>query len=257
MIILAPLFRNKYMKNYFLKYSLSLLFATIVGCSINKEDNPTPFVTVPGPIVTDVDGNVYQSVKIGDQSWIKSNLDVSKYSDGTPIPEVSNPADWKNLTTGAWCYYNNDPAIGAIYGKLYNWYAAVGIYDEASLENPDLRKKLAPTGWHVPTDDEWTELTTCLGGENVAGAKMKVTGTALWQIPNTSATNESGFTALPGGYLYSGGSFNFMRYLGYWWCISEYNTYLARTRDMYYHDGYANRNFEPKDSGFSVRCVKD
>lgn len=138
-------------------------------------------------------------VTICTQTWATKNLDVTTYNDGTPIPQVTDPTAWANLTTGAWCYYNNYAANNATYGKLYNWYAAAGIYDAASLANPALRKKLAPTGYHVPTDAEWTILTTCLGGESVAGGKMKSTGTSLWTAPNTAATNSSGFTGLPGG----------------------------------------------------------
>jgi uncharacterized protein (TIGR02145 family) len=113
---------------------------------------------IPGNGVTDIDGDQYNSVIIGTQEWQKENLNVSKYSDGTPIPQVTNASNWASLSTGAWCYYNNDPANGAIYGKLYNWYAVAGIHDAASLTNPDLRKKLAPTGWHIPTDTEWTTI---------------------------------------------------------------------------------------------------
>jgi uncharacterized protein (TIGR02145 family) len=107
-----------------------------------------------------------QTVNIGTQIWTTTNLNVDTYSDGTPIPQVTNPTAWTNLTTGAWCYYNNDPALGAIYGKLYNWYAAVGIYDAASLADPTLRKNLAPTGYHIPTDPEWTTLTAVGSGLN-------------------------------------------------------------------------------------------
>lgn len=160
-------------------------------------------------------------VTICSQTWATRNLGVTTYSDGTVIPQVTDQTQWANLTTGAWCYYNNDPANDAVYGKLYNWYAAAGIYDAASLANPALRKKLAPTGWHVPTDAEWTTLTTCLGGITIAGGKMKETGTAHWQSPNQDATNSSGFTGLPGGYRFSYGSFNFIGNYGFWWSSSE------------------------------------
>ena len=110
-------------------------------------------------------------VTIGTQVWATVNLDVTTYSDGTAIPEVTNATAWAGLTTGAWCYYNNITANGTTYGKLYNWYAVAGIWDEASKTDATLRKKLAPTGWHVPTDAEWTTLTTFLGGETVAGGK--------------------------------------------------------------------------------------
>ena len=216
------------------------------------------FITsnTPSASVTDIDGNTYQSVIICSQVWTKSNLNVSKYSDGTPIPQVTDPTAWANLTTGAWCYYNNDAANGTTYGKLYNWYATAGIYDAASLANPTLRKKLAPTGWHVPSDAEWTTLTTCLGGESLAGGKMKETGTAHWDSPNTGATNSSGFTGLPGGYRYDD-AFGNIGYSGLWWSSSEYYTAYAWYRDLDYSDGDADRYVNDKIYGFSVRCLRD
>ncbi len=216
-----------------------------------------------GPNVTDIDGNVYASVTNCNQIWTQRNLNVSRYSDGTPIPQVTDPTQWANLTTGAWCYYNNDPANGAIYGKLYNWYALMGIHDAVSAANPALRKKLAPAGWHVPTDAEWTQLTDCLGGESVAGGKMKSTGTlsagnGLWQDPNTAATNESGFTGLPAGARVGTGNFGPIGYYGgYWWGWSENGTANAWTRLLSYANGNATRSDNSERSGFSVRCLRD
>ena len=211
------------------------------------------------------------NVIIGTQVWTKTNLDVTTYRDGTPIPEVQDPTAWAGLTTGAWCYYNNNPANGAVYGKLYNWYAVAGIYDAASLANPALRKQFAPTGWHVPTDPEWSILINYLdpnadGGNtfpNVAGGKMKSTGTiqastGLWQSPNTAATNESGFTGLPGGYRYNYGPFYVIGDYGIWWSSSESSsTADAWLRNLYYNDGHAYRSYGPKRHGFSVRCLRD
>jgi uncharacterized protein (TIGR02145 family) len=227
-------------------------------------------INIAGPNVTDTDGNVYQSVTNCGLTFTKQNLNVSRYSDGTPIPQVQNQSQWANLTTGAWCYYNNDPANGAVYGKLYNWYAVAGIYDAASAANPALRKKLAPTGWHVPTDGEWSSLINCLdpnadGGitfPNTAGGKMKSigtiqAGTGLWQSPNTAATNESGFTGLPAGFRYSNGGFTSIGSFGVWWSSSEYNTANAWYRYLNYDDGGAGRNFYNKTYGFSLRCLRD
>jgi uncharacterized protein (TIGR02145 family) len=129
------------------------------------------------------------SVTICSQVWATKNLDVTTYSDGTVIPQVTDPTAWESLTTGAWCYYNNDPANGAVYGKLYNWYAVAGIYDAASLANESLRKILAPTGWHIPSDAEWTTLITFLGGPAAAGGKMKEAGICHWEYPNISKSN--------------------------------------------------------------------
>ena len=227
-------------------------------------------INIAGPNVTDIDGNTYQSVSNCGLTFTKQNLNVSKYSDGTPIPQVQNPTQWTNLTTGAWCYYNNDTASEAVYGKLYNWYAAAGIYDAASAANPALRKNLAPTGWHVPTDGEWSSLINCLdpfanGGNNfpnIAGGKMKAkgtiqAGTGLWQDPNTEATNESGFTGLPAGLRYTDVTFGAIGLYGYWWSSSEFNTAIAWYRSLYYYYGNAGRGGNDKKGGFSVRCLRD
>lgn len=217
-------------------------------------------INVPGPNVTDVDGNNYQSVTNCGFTFTKQNLNVSKYSDGTPIPQVTDPTQWANLTTGAWCYYQNNTANGNIYGKLYNWYAVAGIYDAASAANPALRKKLAPTGWHIPSDTEWTQLTNCLGGESVAGGKMKSMGTSLWLTPNTDATNASGFTGLPNGYRGNGGggAFNSIGSIGTWWSSSENgSTTSARSRNVGNSSGIINNFVDLSYFGFSVRCISD
>ncbi len=216
-------------------------------------------INVPGPNITDIDGNVYSSVTNCNQTWSQRNLNVSKYSDGTPIPQVTDQTVWANLTTGAWCYYSNDPTKEAIYGKLYNWYAVAGINDAAAATNPALRKKLAPTGWHIPTDAEFNQLTACLGGMGVAGGKMKATGTiqagtGLWNSPNTNATNASGFTGLPGGFRYNNG---FSSGLGNWWSSSESLTSSAWYLELLYNYGSANRGGFNKIYGLSVRCIKD
>jgi uncharacterized protein (TIGR02145 family) len=247
-------------KNNAMIHKQSIKTADLDSITFRRPANPNG-LNIPGPNVTDIDGNSYQSVTNCGLTFTKQNLNVSKYTDGTPIPQVSDPTQWANLTTGAWCYYNNDPANGAVYGKLYNWYAVVGIYDAASLANPALRKKLAPTGWHVPTDPEWTQLTDCLGGASIAGGKMKATGTlqagtGLWQSPNTDATNESGFTGLPAGSRYSGGPFDTIGYVGYWWSSSESGTADAWFRFLYYN-GFAGRDNGSKKFGISVRCFRD
>jgi uncharacterized protein (TIGR02145 family) len=226
-------------------------------------------INIAGPNVTDIDGNTYQSVTNCGLTFTKQNLNVSKYSDGTPIPQVQNATQWANLTTGAWCYYENNTANGPIYGKLYNWYAVAGIYDAASASNPALRKKLAPTGWHVPSDGEWSSLINCLdpnsdGGNNfnTAGGKMKATGTiqagtGLWQDPNTQATNASGFTGLPAGYRASSGTFDGVGNYGLWWSSSEAYTTDAWFRGLYYSNGNASRVYSSKNYGFSLRCLRD
>lgn len=204
---------------------------------------------------------------IGTQVWQSKNLDVETYRDGTPIPQVTDPTQWANLTTGAWCYYNNDPANKTIYGKLYNWYAVAGIHDN----DPNTPNKvLSPTGWHVPTDAEWSVLINHLdpnadGGNtipNIAGGKMKSTGTiqagtGLWENPNTAATNESGFTGLPAGYRNYDGTFYQVGYYGMWWSSSEFNYAEAWNRYLGYNSDYAFRHMYNKEDGYSVRCLRD
>lgn len=187
---------------------------------------------------------------------MKSNLNVSKYTDGTPIPQVTNPNQWQNLTTGAWCYHQNNTANGAVYGKLYNWYAVMGIYNAASAGNPALRKKLAPTGWHIPSDSEWTALTTCLGGAFNAGGNMKEVGILHWTSPNISASNSSGFTALPGGSIYQG-VFGSLGTWGNWWSSTEIGASSARRKTITNDSSNFGGNGDPKITGNSVRCLKD
>jgi uncharacterized protein (TIGR02145 family) len=168
------------MKKIFLL--LSIITLSLPSCSSGDSDNNS------NSSVTDIDGNVYQTVTICNQTWTKSNLNVSKYRNGDVIPQVTDPAAWSNLTTGAWCYYDNDPANGAVYGKLYNWYA---------VNDP---RGLAPVGYHVPTETDWTTLSNCLGIDDLEiFNKMIEPGTTHWTIPHPEANNSSGFTALPGG----------------------------------------------------------
>jgi uncharacterized protein (TIGR02145 family) len=196
------------------------------------------------------------NVTIGTQVWTNKNLDVTTYRDGTPIPQVTDPTQWANLTTGAWCYYNNDPANGAVYGKLYNWYAVAGIHDN----DPNTPNKiLAPLGWHVSSEAEWSIITTFLGG-SVAGGNMKEVGTSHWDSPNTGATNSSGFTALPGGNRFSNGPFYpTISTAAIWWTSSEYansNT-IAWGHYMAYNASYAPGTADYKTRGAYVRLVKD
>lgn len=187
------------------------------------------------------------TVAICSQGWVVKNLDVDRYRNGEPIPKVTNNAAWDVLTTGAYCYYNNDSATyAATYGKMYNWYA---VNDARGL---------APAGWHIPTDAELGTLSTCLGGDAVAGGAMKETGTTHWVSPNTGATNSSGFTALPGGYRSSAGSFS-IGLEGNWWSSTEFNTEEARYRNLLYVNGNlgGGGTTTSKRNGFSVRCLRD
>ena len=215
---------------------------------INFTSNGSP-VGVFQNNVLDVDGNTYKTVKIGTQVWMAENLKTSKYSDGSTIPKITDDTEWNNNTTGAWCYYDNDAANNAKYGKLYNWYAV--------SKTTNGNKNVCPTGWHVPTDAEWTVLIDYLGGQDVAGGKLKEVGTTNWNSPNTDATNTSLFTVLPGGArFYVGNYFDFGN-SGGWWSSSEDNTYSAWYRNLSYAHGSAYRNSANKGIGFSVRCLRD
>ena len=188
--------------------------------------------------------NNLSSVKIDDQTWMAKNLDVDHYRNGDPIPQVTDGTAWANLTTGAWCYYNNDLTQGKTYGKLYNWFA---------VNDP---RGLAPAGWHIPGDAEWTTLEKSLGGSLVAGGKMKEEGTLHWATPNTKADNNSGWAALPGGSRFVNGFFGGIGENGVWWNSSESNTEIALMRIMSFNDGRLVKSTAYKYYGYSVRCVR-
>ncbi len=230
----------------------ALFLMTIAGqvCSISMvvQEKPST-IGIPGPNITDAENNTYKTVTIGTQTWMAENLKVTKYNDGTAIPNITDNTQWSNLTTGAWSYYNNDVANNAKYGKLYNWYAL------SKISNGN--KNVCPTGWHVPTDAEWTVLTDYLGGESVAGGKMKEVGTTSWNSPNTDATNTSLFTGLPGGYRYNSGGYGSIGNDGYWWSSTENNTYYAWYRTLFNVHGDTYRNSNYKKFGLSVRCLRD
>ena len=196
--------------------------------------------------LTDQNGNTYATIVIGTQEWMAENLRTAIYANGDPIPNVTDASQWVGLTTGAWIHYSNESQYESPYGKLYNWY---------TVADP---RNVCPMAWHIPTDAEWTVLSDYLGGQIVAGGQMKSTSTQYWQAPNTGATNDSGFSGLPGGRLYdSGGYFGNLSSNGLWWSASEASLDLAWTRTL--NSDYANisNGFDPKRSGFSVRCVRD
>ncbi len=188
------------------------------------------------------------SVKIGKQIWQAENLNVERFRNGDLIPHALTDEEWKEAgdrSEPAWCYYDNDTENGKIYGKLYNWYA---VNDSRGL---------APEGWHIPTDEEWTILTDYLGGEEVAGGKMKTTGMAYWESPNEGATNESGFSALPGGYRNYDYSFDIIRNYAIFWSVDTKGGNYAWYRSLSNNDGNLSRNGNLKIDGFSVRCLRD
>ena len=249
------------MKYYSVRITLLIVlidFALLLSCS--NDEAKKQIQTVARPTVPVLNGER----QIGTQIWMTKNLNVSCYRNGDIIPQVTDPTQWANLTTGAWCYYNNSTANGTTYGKLYNWYAVAGIYDDASLANPALRKKLAPNGWHIPTNGEWSNLINYLdpnadGGNafNIAGGKMKEIGTSNWLSPNTYATNSCGFKGLPGGCRPYDGTFYVIGQYGSWWSSAENGTANAWSRNLSYDNGNAGKGGGPKKNGFSVRCVKD
>ncbi len=228
-------------------------FAINIGgmtCTLNRTVIQT--TSGYGLDLADNDGNTYKTVYVGSQQWMAENLKVSKYNDGSAIPNVTDNTQWQNTTTGAWAYYNNDLANNAKYGKLYNWYAL--------SPTTNGNKNVCPTGWHVPTDAEWTVLTNYLGGATVAGGKMKEVGTTSWNSPNTDATNTSLFTGLPGGSRTSSGSYTdgTIGNSGYWWSSTEVSTTNAWYRGIGTNFGLLYRdNFYFKNFGLSVRCLKD
>jgi uncharacterized protein (TIGR02145 family) len=195
------------------------------------------------------------SVNIGTQIWSTKNLDVARYRNGDPIPQVADPTQWANLTTGAWCWYNNDSATyAATYGRLYNWYA---------VNDP---RGLAPQGWRIPTEGDWNRLvkfidsgadTTCqnCAQSTIAGGAMK--STTGWNAPNTGATNSSGFSGRPGGGRYFDGTFDYVGVNGIWWSAGEFGAPSAWYRDLYNLSADLARYNGSKTNGFSVRVVRD
>jgi uncharacterized protein (TIGR02145 family) len=199
--------------------------------------------------VTDFEGNTYYTVTVGTQLWMAENLKTIKYNDGSPIPLVTDNTSWVALSTPGYCWYNNDGTTNkATYGALYNWYTVNSISNGG--------KNVCPVGWHVPTDAEWTTLTTYLGGEAVAGGKLKEIGTTHWVSANIGATNESGFTALPGGIRNLNGTFGDIGIYGSWWSATEsYGYAWGRTLGTsFILIAKGSPNIK---TGISVRCLRD
>ena len=215
--------------------------------------------------VTDIDGNVYNTVKIGTQVWMVENLKVTHYRNGVSIPNITNNLKWNTIETSAYCIYDNDSKNAAIYGLLYNWYAVAD------------KNNICPKGWHIPSDTEWNILekyldntvdTNVLGGVGIDIAnKLKETGTTHWKNPNNEATNSSGFSALPGGITsdvtYNGLSYNFIGGVGFWWSSSKSNEEKDDNgasgwmRSLRTNDSTITRGRHYLYAGLSIRCIKD
>lgn len=215
--------------------AIVILFAN--SCKKDKENDSNDLT--PNNSVTDIDGNVYHTVTIGTQVWMVENLKTTHYRDGSAIPNVTD-ATWGSLTTGAYRDYNNAVANSTTYGRLYNWHA---VNDS---------RKLAPAGWHIPTDAELTALTTSVGGIGVAGTNLKASATST---PSWDGTNSSGFTALPAGYTFS--TYESMGSIAYFWSATENSSTSAWYLGL--GTGYATsfRLNDQKKGGLSVRCIKD
>jgi uncharacterized protein (TIGR02145 family) len=223
---------------YFNLFTVVVLFF-LFGCS--KSDNSTP---IQYGSVSDLEGNSYKTVIIGSQEWMAENLRSEKLNNGTAIPLVTDNSTWANTTAPAYSFYSNDSvSYKNNYGVLYNWYTVQ-------------TGKLCPTGWHVPSDAEFTTLKTTLGVDSIAGGMLKF-NLGFWLSPNTYGTNSTGFTALPGGYRNYNGSFNSSSgYLAAFWSKTEEGSY-ARYIYLTYNSGTIGRNHADKEYGLSVRCLKD
>lgn len=210
------------------------------SCKKDSNDNTTSY-----NIVIDFDDNVYHFDTIGNQVWMRENLKVTHFRNGESIPYVPDTNVWTKLKTPGYCNSHNSDSLADIYGRLYNWYAA------------NDQRGICPEGWHVATSPEWVELVNYLGGETIAGGKLMETGTLHWDA-NSIATNESGFTALPGGYRSEyNGWYNSIGQYAYWWTGTEIDSLWAIYGRIFYSDGHFNRNTEVKDAGYCVRCIND
>lgn len=213
--------------------------------NINGSGQLTSVNTCSGATyVRDYDGNYYGTAVIGTQTWFTENLRTTRYNNGTAIPYITNKTTWSNLTIGAYSSYNN--GIDSCFGYLYNWYA---------ISNAG---GLCPTGWHVPTNAEFTTLSTYLGGNSVSGGKMKTKGLVWWRTPNNGATNSSGFNAYPAGRRVYNGNFNYFRETATFWSQTNGSGFNFKKLVQLEYDNN-NLDFQEDDpnNGYSIRCVKD
>jgi uncharacterized protein (TIGR02145 family) len=225
--------------------TLYYLRAFVISKSDTLYGDVIPFTTQEYGSVTDIDGNSYNTITIGTQTWMAQNLGTTRYNNEKSIPLVTEALDWSALTSHAFCWYKNDEATyKKSYGALYNGYTV-------NTGN------LCPAGWHVPTDAEWSVLASFVGGENSAGSKLKETGTSRWVRPNSGATDMYGFSALPGGLRYSDGEFHDLGFGGYWWSSTQFSEARTFFRFLYYEDSTMFRFDNLKKNGFSIRCLRD
>jgi len=236
---------------YYVRAYATNSLGTSYGNELSFTITAMPSFTCGTSTVSDVDNIMYNTVQIGNQCWTQSNLKVSKYRNGDNIPTGLSNGDWQNTTSGAYAIYNNDPVNDGLYGKLYNHYAVTDS------------RGLCPTGWHVPSDAEWTTLENQLGGSSVAGGALKSTATQPtpggWASPSVGATNSSGFTALPGGLKHNLGYFVDLTEIGYWWSSSISSGSNAWYRFLFsdLSEFFRLNTFYIRSNGFSVRCCRD
>lgn len=193
--------------------------------------------------VSDIDGNEYRTVRIGEQTWMAENLRTTRFRDGSPIPQVPDQAEWAALRSGAWASYDNNALNIGLYGILYNGFAVSDA------------RGVCPDGWKLPSATDWSTLIAHLGGDSEAGGKLKSTGTALWTKPNASATDESGFGGLPGGYRFRNGMFDHLASGGYWWSSTAPTDSTLAYRALHYDYADVLNGSAPLSTGYSVRCV--
>jgi uncharacterized protein (TIGR02145 family) len=227
-------------------FTVRLIAGNTSGYDTLTRNNYITVSVICPPTVTDINGNVYNTVLIGYQCWMKENLKTRNYNTGLPVSIITDNVAWASSSSGARCWYNNDSATyAATYGALYNWFAAG-------------TGNLCPTGWHVPADAEWTVLTDFVGGLSVAGIHLKEAGTAHWNSPNSGATNSTGFTALPGGARGAGtGTFADIGNSGYWWSSTPSSATQSWIRNLSHNMMTAGRGYLLNTFGLSVRCVRD
>ena len=225
----------------------------------------------PGSGLSDVNGNFYPSIILGNgQEWTTVNLRTSNYSNGDPISNAMSEVSWSNTNSGAWCHYDNDASNDETYGKLYNFHAIIG--DTIALEKlisdndgniidtlyyDSFTCKICPQGWKIPYEDDWIDLINYLGNSNVAGGKMKENSLLYWKSPNVGATNESGFSGLPGGIRKANGSFEYITEMGRWWSFEGAYQDYGHSRPLHYdQEATMNHYVFDKSGGLSVRFIK-
>ncbi len=225
-----------------------LIFFNVYISYLQGQDTPL--------ILKDIDGNIYKTIKIGDMIWSAENLRATKFQNGDSIPNITDKYEWSELKTGAYCKYENNDYDAKKYGFLYNWFI---VKDN---------RKIAPEGWHVPTDEDFKKLFNIFGiikyekdsidlhAEKIGG-KLKETGTTHWESPNTGATNESGFSALPGGYRLYDGNFDDIECASAFWTSSNYDSLTAWSYCLLNISSSIYRMHGPMQNGSSIRLVRD